>query len=176
MERGIEEHGRVSAIHGRPWHEVPPGSTAPVHWLDSTHDGGPVDRPWERTERDRLRREDREHRERLERMARANIPPPRRDETRFGSLANNSDGDEAFRKDRAVWYERVTGESLDGLPLIEQWVRVDVIARRFRAYSTRTVSRNPRSAVRLRDIVYRAYPIRELTTYKLQVTGEATAL
>ena len=70
LERGIEEHGRVSAIHGRPWHEVPPGSTAPVHWLDSTHDGGPVDRPWERTERDRLRREDREHRERLERMAR----------------------------------------------------------------------------------------------------------
>ena len=65
----------------------------------------------------------------------ANIPPPRRDETRFGSLANNSDGDEAFRKDRAVWYEHVTGESLNGLPLTEQWERVDVIARRFRAYS-----------------------------------------
>ena len=51
------------------------------------------------------------------------------------ACAQYSDGDEAFRKDRAVWYEHVTGESLDGLPLIEQWARVDVIARRFRAYS-----------------------------------------
>ena len=24
----------MSAIHGRPWHEVPSGATVPVHWLD----------------------------------------------------------------------------------------------------------------------------------------------
>ena len=44
---------------------------------------------------------------------------------RYGPLANNVEGDEAFRKDRAVWYEHVTGESLDGLSLMEQWERVD---------------------------------------------------
>ena len=68
-------------------------------------------------------------------MARANIPPPRRDDERYGLLADNSQGDEAFRADRAVWYEHVTGESLDGLTLGEQWECVDVIARRFRAYN-----------------------------------------
>ena len=34
-----------------------------------------------------------------------------------------------------MWYEHVTGESLDGVSLTEQWERVDVIARRFRTYS-----------------------------------------
>ena len=34
QERELEEQGRVSAIHGRPWHEVPSGATVPVHWLD----------------------------------------------------------------------------------------------------------------------------------------------
>ena len=34
-----------------------------------------------------------------------------------------------------MWYEHVTGEPLQGLTLAEQWERVDVIARRFRAYS-----------------------------------------
>ena len=42
---------------------------------------------------------------------------------------------EAFHKDRAVWYEHVTGDSLDGLSLAEQMERVDVIARRFRVYN-----------------------------------------
>ena len=34
QERALEEQGRVSAIHGRPWHEVQSGATLPVHWLD----------------------------------------------------------------------------------------------------------------------------------------------
>ena len=34
-----------------------------------------------------------------------------------------------------MWYEHVTGESLEGLSLTEQWERVDVIARRFRDYT-----------------------------------------
>ena len=34
QERMLEEQGRVSAIHGRPWHEVARGATEPLHWLD----------------------------------------------------------------------------------------------------------------------------------------------
>jgi hypothetical protein len=135
QDRTIEEQGRISRTHGRPWHEVPPGTTAPVHWLDSTDEGGPVDRPWERAERAEREREERELRDRKERMTRANIPPPHREDERYGPLAGNREGDEAFRKDRAVWYGHVTGESLEGLSLTKQWERVDVIARRFRDYS-----------------------------------------
>ena len=142
-ERVNEEHGRISNIHGRPWHEIPPGATAPVHWLDF------VDRPWEQEERERARLEELEHHERLERMARANIPPPYREDTCYGPLASNTTGDDAFRKDRAVWYEHVTGESLDGLSLTAQWERVDVIARRFRDYND---GRAPRQIVGMADV------------------------
>ena len=135
-EREIEEQGRVSAIHGKPWHQVPPGATMPVHWLDSTQDGGPVSRPWEVAERERREREEREERERMERMARAGIPPPRRDDARYGPLAQNPNGDEAFRKDRRAWYEHVTGESFEGVCLTEQWERVDVLARGWRAWGS----------------------------------------
>ena len=123
------EHGRISLIHGRPWDEVPPNATAPVHWFDSLR------RPWEQEEWEQEQREKREHRERLERMRRANIPPPYREDARYGALTNNSSRNEAFHKDRAVWYEHVTGDSLDGLSLAEQRERVDVIARRFRVYN-----------------------------------------
>ena len=59
----------------------------PVHWLDSTQDGGPINRPWEVAERERREREEREERERVECMARAGIPPPRGDEmTRRGHI------------------------------------------------------------------------------------------
>ena len=34
QERMLEEQGRVSSIHARPWHEVPNGATEPIHWLD----------------------------------------------------------------------------------------------------------------------------------------------
>ena len=135
QERVLEEQGRISSIHGKPWHQVPPGSTFPVHWLDSTHHGGPVERPWELAERERRRREEQEERDRLERMKRRDIPPPRRNEERYGPLANNPDGDERFRKDRAVWYEHATGESLQGLSLAEQWQRTHEFARRFREYN-----------------------------------------
>ena len=102
-----------------------------VHWLDSTQGSGPVNRPWEIAERERREREGREERERMERMARAGFLPPRREEERYGPLAHNPEGDEAFRKDRRVWYEHVTGESFEGVSLTEQWqrVEVDVLAR-----------------------------------------------
>ena len=62
-ERVLEEHGRISAIHGKPWHQVPPGTTMPMHWLDSTQDGGKVERPWEIAEREERRCEEREERD-----------------------------------------------------------------------------------------------------------------
>ena len=34
QERMLEEQGRISAIHGQPWHEVTSGTTEPMHWLD----------------------------------------------------------------------------------------------------------------------------------------------
>ena len=37
------------------------------------------------------------------------------EDARYGALTNNSSGNETFHKDRAVWYEHVTGDSLDGL-------------------------------------------------------------
>jgi hypothetical protein len=41
-------------------------------------------------------------------------PPPYREDERYGPLANNALGDENFRKDRAVWYELMTGHTLLG--------------------------------------------------------------
>ena len=68
----------------------------------------------------RREREEREERERLERMQRAGVPPPHRDDPdgtyeRYGPLAQNLEGDDAFRKDRRAWYKHVTGESLEGV-------------------------------------------------------------
>ena len=71
----------------------------------------------------------------MERMARDNIPPPCREDTRYGPRSNNQEGDARFHKDRAVWYENVTGDSLEGMCLTEQCERVDSIARRFRQYT-----------------------------------------
>ena len=79
-------------------------------------------------------REAQEERERMKRMAHTGIPPPRREEERYGPLAQNPDGNERFRKDRSVWYEHATGESLAGASLAEQRERVDVPARAWRAY------------------------------------------
>ena len=80
----------------------------------------------------------------MQRMARAGIPPPCRDDERYGPLAQNSEGDEAFRKDRRAWYAHVTGESFKGVSLTEQWQRVDVLARGWRAYSDgRSVKQQP---------------------------------
>ena len=124
----LEEQGRIAMAHGRQWDRVS-GMTAPRHWLDF------VDRPWERVLCERERQAEQELLDRLERMARSNVPPPLRNEERYGSRADNPAGDEAFRKDRLVWYEHVTGESLGHLTLSEQWQLVHVVARRFREYS-----------------------------------------
>ena len=44
-----------------------------------------------------------------------------------------------------MWYEHVTGDSLDGLSLAEQRERVDVIARRFRVYNDESRHLDPGS-------------------------------
>ena len=73
--------------------------------------------------------------EREARLACADDRPPHRQDERYGPVKDNAAGDEAFRADRAAWYERATGDSLDGRSLAEQRRLCDAIARRFRAYS-----------------------------------------
>ena len=59
------------------------------------------------------------------------VPPPQR--SQYGPLTNNPQGSAKFREDRAAWYESVTGESLHGVDLAQQWRRVHRVARAFRA-------------------------------------------
>ena len=65
---------------------------------------------------------------------RAAGPPPRREHAKYG-LRGNAQGDERFRRDREVWYERFTGRSIAEVSLYEQNELCDVIARRFREYT-----------------------------------------
>ena len=74
-----------------------------------------------------------ERERRLERQ-RAAGPPPRREHVKYG-LRGDAEGDERFRKDREVWYERFTGRSIAEVSLHEQNELCDVIARRFREYT-----------------------------------------
>ena len=60
-------------------------------------------------------------------------PPPLRDDPAYGPRACNPKGDESFRADRMAWFERVTGESMEGCDLTQQWQRADRVARAFRA-------------------------------------------
>ena len=62
-------------------------------------------------------------------------PPPYRDDPMYGPRAGNSDGDARFRKDRMLWFKSVTGESLEDVPLAEQWQQADRVARAFRAHT-----------------------------------------
>ena len=77
--------------------------------------------------------------ERLERLLAdrayaSTIPPPRRSDPPYTPVVGNPVGDEAFRCDRADWYERITDEHIHELDLSEQQALCDVVARRFRAY------------------------------------------
>lgn len=133
QDRELERQGRIAAIADCPWDQVREGSTVPASWLNSTDDGGAVDRPWEKIEREQRAREEREYLERLECAAHAGTRPPRREQ--YGPLANNPDGDQRFRDDRAAWYAHVTGESIEHLSLTAQWELCDVFARRFREHN-----------------------------------------
>jgi hypothetical protein len=61
-------------------------------------------------------------------------PPPYREQPRYGPRGD-AVGDDLFRKDRAVWYEKFTGLSIAGASLQEQNNLCDAIARRFRSYT-----------------------------------------
>ena len=66
------------------------------------------------------------------------VTQPHRDDVGiYGPLANNPDGDRLFRRDRALWYESITGEPLTGT-LTERWEKADVLARSFRVDNTRS--------------------------------------
>jgi len=120
-DRVLADDERRSLFYLRPAAEVP------AHWA--------VPRDWEPPDYAELARAAREERERIDRMGHAGDHPPHRDDERYGPLADNPAGDETFRADRALWYENVTGESLDGLSLAEQRQLCDAVARRFRSYS-----------------------------------------
>ena len=68
---------------------------------------------------------------------RAMSPPPYREESRYGPLANNPAGDDKFHRDRAAWYRRSTGHELTGTPT-EQHALCHELARPFRADNTRS--------------------------------------
>ena len=61
-------------------------------------------------------------------------PPPYREQPRYGPRGDAA-GDDLFRKEREVWYEKFTGRSIAGASLQEQNNLCDAITRRFRSYT-----------------------------------------
>jgi hypothetical protein len=118
-ESELARQERISLITGRPWHEVPEGAVLGWHWTD---DLGSDRCKWPQPAC-----------QRMSRVQQPREPPPLRDDPPYGPRANNPQGDERFRLDRMAWFERVTGESLEGVSLTQQWQRVDSVARAFRA-------------------------------------------
>ena len=78
-----------------------------------------------------LRAEERQVRKKRERAA---GPPPYREQARYGPRGDAA-GDDLFRNDRAIWYEKFTGRSIADVSLQEQNELCDAVARRFRAYT-----------------------------------------
>lgn len=119
-ENELARHEHISRVTGRPWDEAPEqgaGSVLPWHWSDDL--GSHV---WPHHVR-----------KRLEQVQEQKVPPPLRDDPKYGQRSANPRGDERFRADRVSWFQSVTGESLEGLSLAEQWQRAHRVARAFRA-------------------------------------------
>ena len=57
-----------------------------------------------------------------------------REQPRYGPRGD-AVGDDLFRKEREVWYEKFTGRSITGVSLEKQNNLCDAIARRFRSYT-----------------------------------------
>jgi hypothetical protein len=126
-ERWHDEDGRRSSFYVTPAGELPPRAAAPPPgYLGPRYLGPP-------------------HGMREQVTERAASPPPHREDKCYGPLASNPNGDEKFRKDRAAWYERTTGQKLSG-SLAEQNEKCDVLARGFRADSTRSGRPGPSSS------------------------------
>ena len=137
-ERAIEDDGRRSIYYGRPAGELPSTAVAPPYG-----DWEPPD-PFERDRRVRL---DRLEKLLADRAYAATIPPPRRADAKYTPLKGNPVGTAAFRADRAVWYERITGTDLNGLSLSDQQELCDAVARRFRQYNDGRPERTAMEAI-----------------------------
>ena len=119
-ERWLEEDGRRSSFYGKPAGELPAAAAPPpLGYLGPQHTVREQEAP-----------------------KRVASPPPHREQVRYGPLAQNPVGDAKFRKDRAAWYERTTGQKLAGT-LAEQNELCDALARGFRADSTRSGRAGP---------------------------------
>ena len=95
QERALEEQGRISAIHCRPWHEVASGATVPMHWLDY------IDRP-------------------SERLTAASRPPMQRPLSPAPE-ASDFETEEEYLQERARWFrEHGDGSELQGESRREQ--------------------------------------------------------
>ena len=119
-DRVLHDDARRSIFYGTPAANLQPGLAAPRDWseADVLH----------------AREVEREERRCLDRAAREGFPPPHRSDEKYGSQVQNPDGDDCFRHDRRVWYEQVTGDSLEDVRLSEQWRICDTLARRYRTY------------------------------------------
>lgn len=120
-DRVLHDDARRSMFYGTPAANLQPGLAAPRDW----------------NERDVLhaREVERQEQRRLDRAAREGFPPPHRSDARYGPQVQNPVGDDCFRDDRREWYEKCTGDSLEGAPLSEQWRLCDTLARRYRQYT-----------------------------------------
>ena len=118
QERWHNEDGRRSAFYSVPAGDLPPSAAAPFGWVPPS--SLPADDP-------------------------PAVPQPHRaDVVVYGPMENNPEGDKAFRKDRALWYQSIKGEPLTGT-LAEQWEKADVLARSFRVDKTRSGRPRPSS-------------------------------
>ena len=112
QERWYNEDARRAAFYGVPSGDLPPSAAAPFGWVPQCCQPA------------------------AESPA---IPQPHREDVAvYGPLANNPEGDKAFRKDRALWYQSIKGERALTGTLAEQWEKADVLARSFRVDNTRS--------------------------------------
>ena len=116
QERLYNDDAARSAFYGVPAGDLPPSAAAPFGFVPPS--GLPVAEP-------------------------DPIPQPhRKDVGMYGPMANNPEGDRLFRRDRALWYESITGQPLTGT-LTDRWEKADVLARPFRVDNTRSGRQGP---------------------------------
>ena len=126
QERWYNEDARRSHFYGVPAGDLPPSAAAPFGF--ELPSGVPASEP--------------------------SVPQPRRDDVvLYGPLAGNLDGDRAFRRDRAMWYESIMHQPLTGT-LTEQWEKADALARSFRVDNTRSGRPGPSSQQIIRHCRY----------------------
>ena len=117
FDRALDEAGRSSLFYGQPLGDMPEGAAPPLGWHPPNFVALQV-----------AARE--AERQRMARAVHAGVPPPQRTE-----YAAGEEGRESFRADRRAWYERVTGDLLEGVSIAEQHRLCHDFARRYRTYT-----------------------------------------